>query len=179
MEMKRLLCHDVGRFQIVPGLLLPLLSLLILGCGGGSRSVSPEAKPPDLPAIASDRYEQVQVIIDGKPVDANTTITVGRAFVVAVSFRRRHVWPGLDNPESLLHALIMEQDHEYTLTRRTAFLDWQSEKDGVLTFADKVEALQEPGVFGLWIRENVTTETETPGVGRYLLFAANVRNVKP
>lgn len=172
MVMKQLHCRESGRFRIAPTLLLPVLGLLILGCGDGTG----EVKPPDLPALANDRYERVQVAIDGKPVDASTTITVGQDFVVTVTFRRLHLWPGIDNPESEIEAKVMEKGRKQTVTRRYPSLDWQSEKDGVLTFSGKVKGLPESGVFGFWIQENVTTETL--GVQRYVLFATNVRNVK-
>ncbi len=174
MVMKQLHCREIGRFRIAPRHLLPILGLLILGCGDGTS----EAKPPrEIPAIANDRFERVQVAIDGKPVDASTTITVGQDFVVTVSFRRLHVWPGMDNPESFIYAKVVEKGRKQTLTRRDKSLEWQSERDGVLTFSGKVKGLPESGVFGFWIQECVTTET--PGVDRHVLFATNLRNVKP
>ena len=171
--MKPLPCREIHRFQLASRLLLPVLGLLILGCGDGNG----EAQPPrDLPAIANDRYEQVRVSIEGKPVDADTTITVGQDFVVTVSFRRLHVWPLMDNPESSIFATVMEKGRKHTWTGRDQSLDWQSEKDGILTFTGKVKGLPESGVFGFSIQESVTTET--PGVDRYVLFATNIRNVK-
>jgi len=174
METKRLPCREIGRFRIAPRLLLPVLGLLILGCGDGTREVKP---PREMPPIAKDRFDGVQVAIDGKPVDSRTTITVGQDFVVTVSFRRLHVWPGMENPESLVEVLMMEKSAKEGLTHRYPILEWQSEKDGVLTFTGKVEGLPDSGVFGFWIREIVTTET--PGVDRHVLFATNLRNVKP
>lgn len=182
MDMKRSLCLEVGGFPVSPIFLLPLLGLMILGCGDASRDANSGASrvvkpPPDLPAIANDRYERVQVAIDGKPIDTTTTITVGRDFIVTVSFRRLHVWSGMNNSESFIHPLVMEKLREHTVTRRSPSLNWQSEKDGILTFSGKVEALQESGVFGLWIRETVVSETV--GMERYFLFATNIRSVKP
>jgi hypothetical protein len=146
-----------------------------LGCGSGSNSG--EAKPPPVfPPIAEKRYERAQVSVDGKAVNASTTITVNRDFEVTVSFRRRHVWPGMDNPESNIFALIKSKRREHTVTHRNASLAWQSEKDGILTFTGIVDGLPESGVFGLWIEEAVSTETL--GVERYFLSVQNIRNVK-
>ncbi len=174
MVMKRLRCLEAGRFQVVVSLLLPVFGLLILGCSSGSGEATP---PRDLPAIATDRYERVQVAIDGKPVDAATTITVGKDFIVTVSFRRLHAWPGMNNPESMIEAMVMLKVREHTVTCRYPSLAWQSEKDGVLTFTGKVTGLDESGVFGFRIRENVTSETL--GLERHILFATNIRSVKP
>ncbi len=122
---------EYGGFRVIPILWLLFLGLALTGCGYGGKSVSGSREataPLDLPAVANDRYEQVQVTIDGKPVDAGTTITVGRDFVVTVSFRRLHVWPGLDNLESMIEAVVIEQYREHTLTRRYPTLKWQSKK---------------------------------------------------
>lgn len=170
MGTKRLLCREAGGY-LVAGLFGPLLGLVIFGCGSG------EATPPrDFPAINRDRYEQVRVAVDGRPVDANTTITAGRDFVVTVSFRRLHVWPGMNNPESYMDALLLKTSDGQTVIRKDSSIRTFSEKDGLLTFSGKVESLPETGVLGLWIQESVTTET--PGLERYYLFAANIRSVK-
>lgn len=178
MGMKRSLCHKHRRFRVVAIDWL-FVSLTLIGCGGETKSVSRsrEAQPlRNSPAVANDRYEQVQVTIDGKPMDADTTITVGRDFEVTVSFRRLHTWSDLDNSESMIEAIIMEQYRELTLTRRYPTLTWQSEKNGVLTYAGTVESLAEHGVFSFKIEETVTTEM--PGIQRYVLFATNLRSVK-
>ena len=182
MVMKHLLCHEDGRFRVVPIVLLLLfflgLAFVGRGCGSNRSSGNRQATPPrDFPALAKDRYEQVQVTIDGKGVDANTTITVGKDFDVSVSFRRLHVWPGLDNAEQPILALVFEQDREHKVTRRSPILNWQSEKNGVLTYSGKLEGLPERGVYGFYIQEAVATETL--GLDRYYLFATNIRNIQP
>lgn len=175
MEMRRLHCLEARKLLVAQCLVGAFLSLLMLGCGSGKSSG--EAQPPPRPtAIAEKRYERAQVSVDGKPVNASTTLTAGRDFDVTVSFRRRHSWPGMDNPESHIFALVMEKRREHTLTRRNEPLAWQSEKDGILTFTGTVDGLAESGVFGLWIEEAVSTETL--GVERYFLFVENIRNVK-
>ncbi len=172
MDTKHLLCREVGRILAVLTRVLPLMCLLLVGCG------SSEATPPRrLPTVNTTRYERIQVVIDGKPIEPNSTITVDRDFVVTVSFRRLHIWPEINNPESHLLALVMQQIREHEVTRRNPSLQFESEKDGVLTFTGKIEGLKETGIFGFWIQEAVTTETL--GLERYLLFATNVRNVKP
>lgn len=174
MDTKRLLCHDIGQFKITEYLLAPFLGLFLMGCGNGSGEAKPPRKSPE---VTNARYERVQVAIDGKPIDADSKIIIGHDFLVTVSFRRLHVWPNMNNSESHILALVMEQIREHEVTRRTPSLNWVSEKEGVLTFSGKVEALPEPGTYGFWIQEAVTTETL--GLERYLLFATNLRNVNP
>jgi hypothetical protein len=169
METKRLSYLEARGFLFW----LSVCSLPFGGCERGPR----ESTPPRVVAvIAQDRYEQVQVRIDGKPADLATTLTAGRNFSVTVSFRRRHVWPDLVNHESLIDALVLEQGNNSTLTRRNPGLDFQSEKDGLLTFQGNVDGVPELGIFSFRIQENVFSEA--PGIQRYCLFATDIRNVK-
>ena len=187
MGMKRFLCRKAGRASVVPmGRFWSLVSLVLFGCGSGTVGTSDggrdrgECRPPppsETPAVANDRFDQVQVSIDGQPIEPGTTIAVNHDFVVTVSFRRRVVWPGMNNPESQIDALIMERSREHMFTRRFESLEDFAEKAGVLTFSGKVDGLPDTGVFGLWIRESVRPDPSKK-IQRYHLFTANVRVAK-
>lgn len=149
-------------------LVLALMPAWLIG-GCGSKEIIP---PKDSPSVSSERYEQVQVTIDGSVVSDQTTLRTGQDFDVTVSFRRKVTWPGLVNKEASIQALIMDGNLGKPVINRDSSLSFVSDKDGLVTFRGRIEGLRGTGVYGFWIRENAVLKYN---VNRYYPFVGKIR----
>jgi predicted small lipoprotein YifL len=137
------------------------------GCGSKEPIV-----PRDVPAVAVDRYKQVEVRIDGQVVRDEVSLSVASKKSLTVSFQRTATWPDLDNREASIEMLFMDGRDSVPTIYGDADLDFASDQNGLLTYTGELVAPAKPGKYGLWLREHVVSSSIPGGIDRYFLFVS-------
>lgn len=139
------------------------------GCGSNEPIV-----PRDVPAVAVDRYKQVEVRIDDQVVRDEILLSVSSKKSLTVSFRRIVTWPDLDNREASIEMQFVGGHDSVPTIYEDATLHFTSDQNGLLTYTGELVAPAKPGEFGLWLREHVAPPS-SPGVERFVIFVSKAK----
>jgi len=129
--------------------------------------------PNDVPAVAVDRYKQVEVRMDDQVVRDEISLSIASKKSLTVSFQRTGTWPDLDDREASIQMLFMAGvgRDPVPVIYGTAKLHFASNKNGLLTYTGEIVTPAKPGKYGLWLIEYVTSSSRH-GIERFFIFVS-------
>ncbi len=143
-----------------------LVGCIAIGCGSSG------PKPPEtLPKVAYDRYESIRFRVNSTEVRPNksTTVVKDQKATLEVQFRRVVFWKDLDDRESSIQVLVIEQGRNGVVERAGQYLSFVASRDGVISFAAEYTNKLSVGRYGL-----VVAERGTPNLDQAILFSGTL-----